>query len=117
MLLTSRDNRLIKEGRRLLADSRYRRESGRFLIEGARLCADAAPFRGADRGGAGNAARRRGLCPGRWRRSGRHSAKGRARIGFLPSPTSWPAIWQTRPPRRGFSASAEGLTTAGVWIQ
>lgn len=42
MLLTSRDNRLIKEGRRLLADSRYRRESGRFLIEGARLCADAA---------------------------------------------------------------------------
>ncbi len=42
MLLTSRDNRLIKEGRRLLADSRYRRESGHFLIEGARLCADAA---------------------------------------------------------------------------
>lgn len=42
MLLTSRDNRLIKEGRHLLADSRYRRESGRFLIEGARLCADAA---------------------------------------------------------------------------
>lgn len=42
MQITSRDNRLIKEGRRLLADARARRETGRFVIEGARLCEDAA---------------------------------------------------------------------------
>lgn len=40
--ITSRDNRLIKEGRRLQADARFRRETGRFFLEGARLCADAA---------------------------------------------------------------------------
>lgn len=40
--ITSRDNRLIKEGRRLLADAKYRRQTGLFLLEGARLCADAA---------------------------------------------------------------------------
>lgn len=40
--ITSRDNRLIKEGRRLRTDARYRRETGRFFLEGARLCADAA---------------------------------------------------------------------------
>ena len=37
--ITSRDNRLIKEGRRLLADAKYRRQTGLFLLEGARLCA------------------------------------------------------------------------------
>ncbi len=42
MEITSRDNRLIKEFRRLSDDARYRRESGRFAVEGARLCADAA---------------------------------------------------------------------------
>lgn len=42
MAITSRDNRLVKEIRRLTADAKYRRESGRFAIEGARLCADAA---------------------------------------------------------------------------
>ncbi len=42
MQITSRDNRLIKEGRRLSADARARRESGRFFLEGARLCEDAA---------------------------------------------------------------------------
>lgn len=40
--ITSRDNRLIKEGRRLLADAKYRRQTGLFFLEGARLCADAA---------------------------------------------------------------------------
>lgn len=40
--ITSRENRLVKEGRRLAADVRYRRETGRFFLEGARLCADAA---------------------------------------------------------------------------
>ncbi len=41
MEITSRDNRWIKEYRRLAEDTRYRRESGRFVVEGARLCADA----------------------------------------------------------------------------
>ena len=41
MEITSRDNRLIKEYRRLTEDARFRRESGRFAIEGVRLCADA----------------------------------------------------------------------------
>lgn len=39
--ITSRDNRLIKEYRRLAEDAHFRRTSGRFVIEGARLCADA----------------------------------------------------------------------------
>ncbi len=42
MEITSRDNRLIKEYRRLSDDARYRRQSGKFVVEGARLCADAA---------------------------------------------------------------------------
>lgn len=41
MEITSRDNRLIKEYRRLSDDARFRRENGLFVIEGARLCADA----------------------------------------------------------------------------
>ena len=41
MRITSRDNRYVKEVRRLLADAKYRRESGRFAIEGVRLCRDA----------------------------------------------------------------------------
>ena len=42
MDITSRDNRLVKETRRLLADAKFRRESGLFAVEGARLCGDAA---------------------------------------------------------------------------
>lgn len=42
MEITSRDNRLIKQVRRLFADARYRRETGLFAIEGGRLCRDAA---------------------------------------------------------------------------
>ena len=42
MEITSRENRIIKDYRRLVADAKYRRESGRFVVEGARLCADAA---------------------------------------------------------------------------
>ena len=42
MDITSRDNRLVKEVRRLLADAKYRREAGLFAVEGARLCEDAA---------------------------------------------------------------------------
>ena len=42
MDISSRDNKLIKEWRRLAADARFRRKSGAFAIEGARLCADAA---------------------------------------------------------------------------
>lgn len=41
MEITSRDNRLIKEFRHLSEDARYRRQSGKFAVEGARLCADA----------------------------------------------------------------------------
>ena len=40
--ITSRDNPLIKEYARLAADAAFRRESGLFALEGARLCADAA---------------------------------------------------------------------------
>lgn len=40
--ITSRDNPLVKEYARLTADASFRRESGLFAIEGARLCADAA---------------------------------------------------------------------------
>jgi len=42
MDVSSRDNKLIKEWRRLAADARFRRKTGAFAIEGARLCADAA---------------------------------------------------------------------------
>lgn len=42
MQLTSRDNPLVREMRLLLAEPKARRESGRFVIEGARLCEDAA---------------------------------------------------------------------------
>ena len=42
MPITSRDNRNVKEVRRLLTDAGYRRKTGRFAIEGARLCRDAA---------------------------------------------------------------------------
>lgn len=41
MEITSRDNRIIKEYRRLSGDAKYRRESGLFAVEGARLCGDA----------------------------------------------------------------------------
>ena len=41
MTVTSKDNQWIKEWRRLNDSAKYRRESGLFAIEGARLCADA----------------------------------------------------------------------------
>ena len=41
MEITSRDNRFVREMRRLLSDAKARRESGRFVLEGARLCGDA----------------------------------------------------------------------------
>lgn len=41
MEITSRDNPLVKDVRRLLGDAKYRKESGLFVTEGARLCADA----------------------------------------------------------------------------
>ena len=40
-MLTSRDNIQIREVRKLLSDGKYRRETGLFAIEGARLCEDA----------------------------------------------------------------------------
>lgn len=42
MELTSRDNPLVKECAKLLSDAKYRRRAGKFAVEGARLCADAA---------------------------------------------------------------------------
>ncbi len=42
MELTSRENPLVKECVKLLSDARARRKSGRFVVEGARLCEDAA---------------------------------------------------------------------------
>lgn len=41
MLITSKDNRLIKEWRALSEQAKQRRKTGLFAIEGARLCADA----------------------------------------------------------------------------
>ena len=41
MLVTSKDNRLVKEWRALNEQAKQRRKSGLFAIEGARLCADA----------------------------------------------------------------------------
>ncbi len=41
MVITSKDNRLIKEWRGLHEQARQRRKTGLFAIEGARLCADA----------------------------------------------------------------------------
>lgn len=41
MEITSRDNRYIREYRHLISDGKYRRRSGLFALEGARLCADA----------------------------------------------------------------------------
>ncbi len=42
MTITSRDNRYVKEIRHLLTDAKYRRQTGLFALEGARLCGDAA---------------------------------------------------------------------------
>lgn len=42
MLITSRDNSCIRHYRHLLNDGKFRRETGRFVVEGARLCEDAA---------------------------------------------------------------------------
>ncbi len=41
MEITSRDNRVVKGYRHLMSDAKYRRETGLFVIEGARLCEDA----------------------------------------------------------------------------
>lgn len=41
MEITSRDNRYIRDFCRLSAEVKYRRESGLFAMEGARLCTDA----------------------------------------------------------------------------
>ena len=41
MAITSKDNPLIKEWRSLCSSASRRREAGAFVIEGARLCADA----------------------------------------------------------------------------
>lgn len=41
MDITSRDNRFIREYRHLLTDGKYRRRTGRFVLEGARLCEEA----------------------------------------------------------------------------
>ena len=41
MTVTSKDNQWVKEWRRLNDSAKYRRETGLFAIEGARLCGDA----------------------------------------------------------------------------
>ncbi|MBQ9414210.1 MAG: RNA methyltransferase [Clostridia bacterium] len=41
MMISSADNPLFKEIKRLYADARARKKSGMFVIEGARLCEDA----------------------------------------------------------------------------
>ena len=41
MTVTSKDNQWIKEWRRLNDSAKYRRETGLFALEGARLCGDA----------------------------------------------------------------------------
>lgn len=39
--ITSRDNEYVRQARRLLTETKYRRRTGRFALEGARLCGDA----------------------------------------------------------------------------
>ncbi len=41
MAITSRDNPLVRDIRRLLQDGKYRKDAGRLALEGARLCEDA----------------------------------------------------------------------------
>ena len=41
-LITSRSNEMIKSAARLSSSADYRREQGLFMVEGARLCSDAA---------------------------------------------------------------------------
>ncbi len=41
MAITSKDNQHVKEWRALSGDAKKRRETGRFAMEGARLCGDA----------------------------------------------------------------------------
>ncbi len=41
MLITSRENPLIKEACALVSDKKARKESGLFVVEGARLCSEA----------------------------------------------------------------------------
>ncbi len=42
MVISSRDNEMVRRMRRLQTDAKMRRQEGAFVIEGARLCADAA---------------------------------------------------------------------------
>ncbi len=42
MVISSRDNEMVRRLRRLQNDAKLRRQEGAFVIEGARLCADAA---------------------------------------------------------------------------
>lgn len=39
--ITSRDNQYVRQIRRLLRETKYRRQTGLFALEGARLCGDA----------------------------------------------------------------------------
>ena len=102
--ITSRDNPLIKEYARLAADAAFRRESGWFALEGARLGADAAASFS--------------IPPGR--RSSTAPISGRS-CRFVPtaarSRPRWPAGCRTRRPPRGFFVSAGGLTTAFLWVK
>ncbi len=41
MIVSSKDNRFVKEWRALSHEAKARRQSGRFALEGARLCGDA----------------------------------------------------------------------------
>ena len=42
MLISSKENAMVKQAKRLLSDASERRKTATFLIEGARLCEDAA---------------------------------------------------------------------------
>ncbi len=42
MIITSKENELLKDTAKLLSSARYRRETGRFVAEGVRLCMDGA---------------------------------------------------------------------------
>lgn len=40
MLISSRDNAKVKHAAKLMRSAKYRRETGQFILEGVRLCAD-----------------------------------------------------------------------------
>ena len=99
--ITSRDNQYVRQTRRLLGETKYRRQTGLFALEGARLCGDAAAS---------------GI-PIQTVLVTRRAAETYAATLQSLLATSSPPIWGIPPRRRDCFASPRGLTSLPVWIQ